>query len=234
MRLSIIIPCYNERDTLEALVERVKAAELDGSIREREIVLVDDGSTDGSREIMEERLSKEVDHVIYHSKNMGKGAALRSALPLTSGDIVIFQDADLEYDPRYYQRLIEPIMRHGADVVYGSRFMGSEPHRVIYFWHMAGNRVITTLSNLFTNLNLTDVETCYKAFRGEIIRSMKIEEDGFGVEVEITAKLAKKGYVFYEVGIPYYGRTYEQGKKITWRDGIKALYLIMKYNLWHR
>ena len=230
MKLSVIIPCYNEAASIRTIVERVKAAPVESL----EIIVVDDASTDGTREILQRELEAEVDRVIYHEKNRGKGAAVRSGLQAFTGEVVIIQDADLEYDPREYPRLMAPILEHDADVVYGSRFSGGESHRVLYFWHMVGNKVLTLLSNMLTNLNLSDMETCYKVFRREAIRSIEIEEDRFGIEPEITAKLARRGCVFYEVGISYYGRTYQEGKKINWRDGFRAIYVILKYNLWRR
>lgn len=227
MKLSIVIPAYNEAATIEKLITAV----LGAPYSDKEIIVVDDSSTDGTREILKEKIESRVSRVIYLPVNRGKGAALREGFAAATGDIVIVQDADLEYDPFEYPRLIQPIVEDKADVVYGSRFMGSEPHRIVYFWHMVGNRLITLLSNMLTNLNFTDIETCYKAFRGEIVRSISIEEDRFGFEPEITAKVAKTGCRIYEVGISYYGRTYEEGKKIGWRDGFRALYCIVKYNI---
>jgi glycosyltransferase involved in cell wall biosynthesis len=192
---------------------------------------VDDGSTDGTAELIKAHLEKEVDKVIYHPVNMGKGAAIRSGLEQATGDMVIIQDADLEYDPAEYPKLIEPILEGKADVVFGSRFMGEGPHRVHMFWHYVGNKLLTVLSNMLTNLNLTDMETCYKVFKTEIIKSLTIEQNGFGIEPELTAKVAKKHCRIYEVGISYYGRSYSEGKKITWKDGIKALYMIVRYSL---
>lgn len=227
MKLSIVIPCYNEAKTLQAILERVRSA----PVAKKEIIVVDDCSTDGSRELLRSELGGLADRVIFHEKNQGKGAALRSGFAVATGDLVIVQDADLEYDPNEYPKLMKPIEDGDADVVFGSRFIGAEPHRVLYFWHMVGNRFLTLLSNMFTNLNLTDMETCYKLFRREIIQSIKIEENRFGFEPEITAKVAKTGCIVYEVGIAYRGRTYKEGKKIGWKDGIRAGWVILKYNL---
>ncbi|AOY79470.1 glycosyltransferase family 2 protein [Moorena producens JHB] len=227
MKLSVIIPCFNEVNTIATVIEAVKAS----PVKECEIIVVDDYSTDGTREILESSLESQIDHVVYHHKNRGKGAALRTGFGLATGDIVIVQDADLEYDPQEYPLLMQPIIDGKADVVYGSRFAGGGPHRVVYYWHMVGNKFLTMLSNMFTNINLTDMETCYKAFRRELIQSIKIEESRFGFEPEITAKVAKKKCRIYEVGISYYGRTYEEGKKIGWRDGFRAIFCILKYNL---
>jgi len=227
LKLSIIMPCYNELHTIESIVAAVKGSPYP----EKEIIVVDDCSTDGTRDLLKRAVEPLVDRVIYHDRNRGKGAALRTGIAAATGDVVIIQDADLEYDPNEYPKVMAPILQGKADVVYGSRFMGGEAHRVVYFWHMVGNRVLTLLSNIFTNLNLTDMETCYKAFKREIIQSIAIEEDRFGFEPEITAKVAKKKCVVYEVGISYYGRTYEQGKKIGWKDGFSALRCILKYNL---
>lgn len=226
MRLSIVIPCYNEVHTIKRIVEVVRNAPYD----KKEIIIVDDCSTDGTREILKNEIAGKVDTIIYHERNQGKGAALRTGFKAATGDIVIVQDADLEYDPNEYPQILEPILTNKADVVYGSRFMGTGPHRVVYFWHRIGNGLLTLLSNIFTNLNLTDMETCYKAFRREIIQSIKIEEERFGFEPEITAKVARMNCRVYEVGISYYGRTYEEGKKIGWLDGFRALYCIIKYN----
>ncbi|NEQ87423.1 MAG: glycosyltransferase family 2 protein [Moorea sp. SIO2I5] len=227
MKLSVIIPCFNEVNTIASVIEAVKAS----PVKECEIIVVDDYSTDGTREILESSLEAQIDHVVYHHKNRGKGAALRTGFGLATGDIVIVQDADLEYDPQEYPWLMQPIIDGKADVVYGSRFAGGGPHRVVYYWHMVGNKFLTMLSNMFTNINLTDMETCYKAFRRELIQSIKIEESRFGFEPEITAKVARKKCRIYEVGISYYGRTYEEGKKIGWRDGFRAIFCILKYNL---
>ncbi|HMO02658.1 MAG TPA: glycosyltransferase family 2 protein [Oligoflexia bacterium] len=227
MKLSIVIPCYNERDTIKQIISAVKGSGYD----KQEIIVVDDCSTDGTREILRNELSSSVDTIVYHQNNQGKGAALRSGFEAATGDVVVVQDADLEYDPKEYPLLLEPILEGKADVVFGSRFMGGRPHRVVYFWHYVGNKVLTLLSNMFTNINLTDMETCYKMFRRDVLNRVKIEENRFGFEPEITAKIAKLGVRIYEVGISYYGRTYAEGKKIGWRDGFRAIYAILKYNL---
>lgn len=227
MKLSIVIPCYNEIETIQTIVDAVKAA----PIADKEIIIVDDFSTDGTRTLLADKIAPQVQQVLYHEKNMGKGAALRTGFKHATGDVVVVQDADLEYDPQEYPKLLEPIIKGRADVVFGSRFMGADAHRVVYFWHMIGNKFLTLLSNMFTNINLTDMETCYKMFRREVIQSINIEENRFGFEPEITAKVARKGCRIYEVGISYYGRTYAEGKKIGWRDGFRAIYAILKYNL---
>ncbi len=227
MKVSVVIPCYNEKDTIEKIVEAVCNAPL----KSREIIVVDDCSKDGTQTLLRERLSSMVDRIIYHSVNQGKGAALRSGFAAATGDFILVQDADLEYSPEDYPLLLEPLMSGKADVVLGSRFMGARPHRVLFFWHMVGNKFLTLLSNMLTNINLTDVETGYKAFKAPLIKSIRIEEDGFGVEPEIIAKLARTGCRIYEVGISYSGRTYAEGKKINWKDGIRAIYAIFKYNL---
>jgi len=227
MKLSIIIPCYNEKEHLPELISRVISSPVD----EKEIILVDDCSTDGTTDLIRTRIETTVDRVIYHSKNMGKGAAIRSGLDCVTGDIVIIQDADLEYDPTEYPKLIAPIVEGRADVVFGSRFMGGDPHRVHLFWHYAGNRILTLLSNMFTNLNLTDMETCYKVFRTDVIKGLTIQQNRFGIEPEITAKVAKANCRIYEVGISYHGRSYGEGKKIGWKDGVKAVYVILRYGI---
>ena len=226
MQLSVIIPVYNEAETLDLIMAAVAAVPV-----EKEIILVDDGSTDGSREKLQQFENLDRIRVLYHDRNQGKGAAIRTGLAAAEGDLVIIQDADLEYDPREIPLLMQPILSGRADVVYGSRFMGAGPHRVLYFWHYVGNQFITLLSNMLTNLNLTDMETGYKLFRREVIQSITIEESRFGLEPEITAKVAKAGCRIYEVGISYSGRTYDEGKKIGWKDGVRALYCIFKYNL---
>jgi len=225
--VSIIIPCYNEKNTIEALINAVRSA----PIKNQEIIIIDDCSNDGTREILDSTIKPLVRRIIYHDRNYGKGAALRTGIAAATGDIVIVQDADLEYDPSEYPILLEPFLHGKADVVFGSRFMGGRPHRVVYYWHSVGNKLLTTFSNIFTNINLTDMETCYKVFRREIIQSIRIEEDRFGFEPEITAKVAKMDCRIYEVGISYSGRTYAEGKKIGWKDGFRALYSIVKYNL---
>ena len=224
--LSIIIPCFNEINTIDEVIKKVKNT----SIKSKQIIIIDDCSTDGTREYLKS-LEDESIIVIFTEKNQGKGAAISKGFELATGEISIIQDADLEYDPDEYQKLINPILQNKADVVFGSRFQGAEPHRVVYFWHRLGNGFLTFLSNMMTNINLTDMETCYKAFRTEIIKSINIREKRFGFEPEITAKVARMNCRIYEVGISYYGRTYEEGKKIGWKDGIRAIWCILKYNL---
>ena len=224
MKVSIVIPCYNERATIKKIVEAVRAAPIEN----KEIIVVDDGSRDGTQIVLKD-ISNVVDQVIYHPTNRGKGAALRSGFAAATGEIILIQDADLEYNPEDYPTLLEPLLSGKADAVFGSRFMGGQPHRVLFFWHMIGNRFLTLLSNMFTNLNLTDVQTGYKAFTASTIKPVKIEEDRFGIESELVAKIAKQRCRIFEVGISYYGRTYEEGKKIGWRDGFRALYAIVKY-----
>jgi len=229
MKVSIVIPCYNEKATIEKIVVAARAAPI-GS---REIIVVDDCSQDGTREVLEEKVSRMVDRIIYHQVNRGKGAALRSGFAVATGDIILVQDADLEYSPEDYPALLEPLISQKADAVFGSRFMGGRPHRVLFFWHMVGNKFLTLLSNMFTNLNQTDIQTGYKVFKAPVIKAIQIEEDRFGVEPEIVAKVARLGCRIFEVGISYYGRTYEEGKKIGWRDGFGALHAIIKYGCRH-
>ena len=222
MRLAVVIPVYNEVGTIKEIVSRVQAVDLD-----KEIIIVDDGSTDGTRELLQEiTLSHENVRVLYHDRNQGKGAALRTGFESATGDIVIIQDADLEYDPREYPVLLEPILDGRADIVYGSRFLGG-PHRVLFFWHYLGNKFLTLLSNALTNLNLTDMETCYKVFRREVLSDIQLKSNRFGFEPEFTAKIAKKDFRIYETSISYSGRTYAEGKKIGWKDGVKAIFAII-------
>ena len=228
MKLSIVIPVYNERDTLEEIFRLVQLTPYD-----KEIVAVDDASTDGSRDILA-RLAQEYENVkvFYHGRNQGKGAALRTGFAQVTGDVVIIQDADLEYRPVDYPALLEPIGQNVADVVYGSRMVGGRPHRVLFFWHYMGNRVVTTLSNVFTNLNLSDMEVGYKVFKAEVLKDLRIKSDRFGVEPELTAKIARGRWRIYEVPIQYHGRDYAHGKKITWRDGIAAVFHIIRFRFW--
>jgi glycosyltransferase involved in cell wall biosynthesis len=226
IKLSVVIPCFNEEATIHQLLQRVR----NSSWKNTEIIVIDDCSTDSTLSIVRDLLGTTVDLIVEHPVNRGKGAALRSGIARATGDIVIIQDADLEYDPNEYPRLMAPFIENDADVVYGSRFAGGEAHRVLYFWHSQGNKFLTLLSNMFTDLNLTDMETCYKAFKRDVIQSISIKENRFGFEPEITAKLAKRGLRIFEVGISYDGRTYTEGKKIGWRDGVRAVYCIVKYN----
>ena len=228
--LSVIIPCYNEKSTIKDLLEAVEKS----PVSPKEVIVVDDASTDGTLDHLESELGHLYQLLLKHDVNRGKGAALRTGISAATGDIVVIQDADLEYDPSEYEKLIQPIVEQRADVVYGSRFIGAAPHRVLYFWHRVGNGFLTLLSNMLTNLNLTDMETCYKVFRRDIIQSITIEENRFGFEPEITAKISRLQCRLFEVGISYYGRTYEEGKKIGWRDGVRAIYCILKYNLWKK
>ncbi len=233
MKLSVVIPCYNERHTIRALVDRVLSVPLDGVTKE--IVIVDDCSRDGTRDLLRTEIAPLVDQIIYHEENQGKGAAMRTGYAAATGDIILIQDADLEYDPAEYPRLIKPIVDGHADVVFGTRFAGGDAHRVVYFWHMIGNKFLTLLSNMLTNINLTDMETCYKVCTREVIRQISLQENRFGFDPELTAKISKLDkVVIYEVGISYHGRTYAEGKKIGWRDGFRALYSIVKYNLFVR
>ena len=237
MTLSILIPVYNEEDNIQKILDRVREVTLVNNIA-KQIVIVNDCSTDGTEELVLRYIEKHNDIQIEyqkHSRNKGKGRAINTALKMVKGDFVIIQDADNEYDPEEYNLLLKPIIDNYADVVYGSRFMGGNPHRILFFWHRLGNNFLTFLSNMFSNLNLTDMETCYKMFRREVIQSIEIKENRFGIEPEITAKMAKiKGIRIYEVGISYYGRTYEEGKKIGWKDGFRAIYCILKYNIFSK
>lgn len=244
MKLSVVMPVFNEIDTIEDILYKVQAVNL-----EKEIIIVDDGSSDGTREFLQELQKKKGDvtldktgksikvdniRIFFQPQNRGKGSALNRGFQEVTGDVVIIQDADLEYDPEDYFRLIKPIQDGFADVVYGSRFMGGAPHRILFFWHSIGNKFITFLSNMFTNLNLTDMETCYKMFKADVIRNISIKENRFGIEPEITAKIARMDVRIYEVGISYYGRTYKEGKKIGWKDGLRALWCILKYSLFQK
>ena len=227
MKVSVVIPCFDERDTIEQVVNSVR----NSPVQDIEIIVVDDGSTDGTIDVLKEKVAGMADQIIYQPANRGKGAALRTGFAAATGDIILVQDADLEYSPSDYPALLQPIFSGSADVVFGSRFLGGRPHRVLYFWHMVGNRFLTLLSNMFTNLNLTDLESCYKAFRAPLVKNLDLREKGFGFEPEITAKLAKTRCRIYEVGISYSGRTYEEGKKVNWKDGFRAIYAIVRYNL---
>ena len=237
LKLSIIIPAYNEEKTILSILQRVCQAELVNNTS-REILLINDCSTDGTRGVIEKFMedNPEFDIKFYnHDTNQGKGSAIRTGINNSTGDFVIIQDADLEYDPNEYNILLKPVISGFADVVYGSRFMGGCPHRILFFWHSIGNRILTFLSNIFTNLNLTDMETCYKLFKADLIKSLQLKESGFGFEPEVTAKISKIPNIrIYEVGISYYGRTYSEGKKINWKDGFRALFCILKYNIWSK
>ena len=227
MKVSVVIPCFNEAGTIEQIVRAVRAAPLENI----EIVVVDDGSTDNTAAILTEKVSSIADQIIYLPRNAGKGAALRAGFAAATGDVIVVQDADLEYNPSEYPVLLEPIFSGKADAVFGSRFMGGRAHRVLYFWHMVGNKFLTLLSNMFTNLNLTDLETGYKAFRAPLLKSLELCENGFGFEPEVTAKLARTRCRIYEVGISYNGRTYSEGKKVNWKDGFRAIYAILRYGI---
>ena len=234
--LSIVIPAYNEENTIVSILDLIRYARID-SIK-KEVIIVNDCSKDRTKELVDKYIKENPDliiRLINHEKNQGKGAAVHNGIDNSTGDFLIIQDADLEYDPREYKDLLKPFIEGYADVVYGSRFMGNNPHRILFFWHSIGNKLLTTLSNIFTNLNLTDMETCYKLFKTEIIKKILLKETRFGFEPEITAKIARiPGIKIYEVGISYYGRTYNEGKKINWKDGLRAIYCILKYNIFSR
>lgn len=235
-KLSVIIPAFNEQATLNRLLQRVYEADI-GNLN-KEVVVIDDASTDGTYGVLQAFLQAHPDlemQSLQHEANMGKGAALRTGISAATGDYIVVQDADLEYDPSELKLLLKPILEGFADVVYGSRFMGGKPHRILFFWHSIGNRLLTFLSNMFTNLNLTDMETCYKMWKSDIIQSITLRENRFGFEPEVTAKVSRIPNVrIYEIGISYYGRSYQEGKKINWKDGFKAIYCILKYNIWSR
>ena len=227
MKLSVIIPCYNEKATIKEIIDAVR----NSSWPDIELIVVDDCSSDGTRDILQNEIKDKLDQLILQEVNQGKGAAIRTGIKQATGEVILIQDADLEYDPNEYEWLMTPIVEGRADVVYGSRFASGSAHRVLYFWHRLGNGLLTFMSNMFTNLNLTDMETCYKAFKADILKQIEIEENGFGMEPELTAKISKMKCRIYEVGISYYGRTYAEGKKINWKDGFRAIYCIIKYNL---
>tara|TARA_B100000674_G_scaffold262455_1_gene216498 strand:- start:84 stop:776 length:693 start_codon:yes stop_codon:yes gene_type:complete len=230
MKLSIIIPCFNESNTIKKIIEKIH----NNSKFDNEIIVIDDCSTDGSREILQNEISDQISKLILNEKNYGKGYSVRKGIEQATGSILLIQDADLEYDPTDYPRLIEPIQNNNADVVFGSRFVGSEEKRVLFFWHSLGNKILTLFSNMLTNLNLTDMENCYKVFKSEVIKDITLKENRFGFEPEITAKVAKKNLRIFEVGVKYYGRKYSEGKKITWKDGISAIRCIIYYNLFSK
>lgn len=236
-KLSIVIPAYNEGRTIHQILDRIKKVELIGNL-ERELIIVNDFSTDNTEEaILQYQKANPGLPISYykHAKNKGKGAALHTGIDKATGEFIVIQDADLEYDPQEYNILLQPILDDFADVVYGSRFIGGKPHRILFFWHSIGNKMLTFASNVFTNLNLTDMETCYKMWRSGLVKSVNLKEQRFGFEPEVTAKVSRIPNVrIYEVGISYYGRTYEEGKKINWKDGVRAIYCILKYNIWSR
>jgi len=227
MKLSIIIPCYNEKSTILEIIKKIK----EQTSIEKEIILIDDFSTDGTRSIIDNQLKDKINQLVLNDQNYGKGYCIKKGINVATGDIILVQDADLEYDPSDYKKLIDPIEKNIADVVFGSRFRSSDTTRVLFFWHTLGNKFLTLFSNFFTNLNLTDMEVCYKAFKSDLIKNIKLEESRFGFEPEITAKIAKKNVRIYEVGIKYFGRTYKEGKKINWKDGFSAIRCIVKYSL---
>tara|TARA_B100001741_G_C16506342_1_gene577315 strand:+ start:600 stop:1292 length:693 start_codon:yes stop_codon:yes gene_type:complete len=227
MKLSIIVPCFNESATIRKIIDKIHL----NTLYDKEIIVIDDYSTDGSRDILKEELSQKISKLILNDKNYGKGYSVRQGIKEASGSIILIQDADLEYDPTDYERLVEPIKKDFADVVFGSRFVGSEEKRVLFYWHSLGNKVLTLFSNMLTNLNLTDMENCYKVFRANVIKEIELQENRFGFEPEVTAKISKKNLRIYEVGVKYYGRKYSEGKKITWKDGISAIRCIIQYNL---
>ena len=230
MKISIIIPCYNEEKTIEKIIDKVR----DSMSSPYEIIVIDDGSTDKTGLILENNLKNKINKILINEKNYGKGYSVKKGIEVTNGDIIIIQDADLEYDPKDYTKLIKPIEEGFADVVYGSRFIGSDEKRVLYFWHMIGNKFLTLLSNMLTNLNLTDMEVCYKVFKSDVLKKINLYENRFGFEPEITAKISKQNIRIYEVGVKYYGRTYAEGKKITWKDGFRAIWCIFYYNLFSK
>ena len=226
MKISIIIPCFNEENTIEEIINRI----IEQKETDKEIIVIDDFSSDHTRKILKEKLENKIDKIIFNERNFGKGYSIREGIKHAGGDCILIQDADLEYDPNDYKRLIKPIEKGVADVVYGSRFIGSEEKRILYFWHMIGNKFLTILSNMFTNLNLSDMEVGYKVFRSEVLKKINLEENRFGFEPEVTAKISKMNLRIYEIGINYYGRKYSEGKKITWKDGFSAIRCIIFYN----